>query len=258
MKKHSFAIIGNGYLSQIIIKAFKENKLPDFDFKGVYKRREEASDTMLGYPVFYDMDELLKEQPEFVIEAASKHAVYDYGAKVLNANAHLVLLSVGALANAECYQEVEAAAIKNDKKVYIAHGAVGGFDVINTIKTMGPMTTHLHAKKDPERVRFSTAYHSGLDNITEPTQIFKLTTREAYEKLPTHVNIAIATALAGSGIDETIIEMDGYPNFEGDEYMISVKGRDVYANINIYSKTPEIAAWSAVRVLNNAVSPFVF
>lgn len=258
MKKHSFAIIGNGYLSHTIIKAYQDGKLPNFDFKGVYKRREEAIDSMLGYPVFYDMDVLLEEKPEFVIEAASKHAVYDHGARVLNSGAHLVLLSVGALANAECYAEVEAAALANDKKVYIAHGAVGGFDVINTIKTMGPATTHLHAKKDPQRIRFSPAYHSGLDDITEPTQIFKLTTREAYEQLPTHVNIAIATALAGSGIDETIIEMDGYPNFEGDEYMISVKGEDVYANINIYSKTPEIAAWSAVRVLNNAVSPFVF
>ena len=256
--KHSFAIIGNGYLSQIIIRAYKEGKMSEFDFKGVYKRREEASDVLLGYPVFYDMDELLNEKPEFVIESASKHAVYEHGAKVLNNGSHLVLLSVGALADADCYAEVEAAALKNDRKVYIAHGAVGGFDVINTIKLMGPMTTHLHAKKDPERVRFSTAYHSGLDNIDEPTQIFKLTTREAYEKLPTHVNIAIATALAGSGIDETIIEMDGYPNFIGDEYMISAKGDGVYANVNIYSATPEIAAWSAVRVLKNAVSPFVF
>ncbi|PKM68667.1 MAG: aspartate dehydrogenase, partial [Firmicutes bacterium HGW-Firmicutes-2] len=48
------------------------------------------------------------------------------------------------------------------------------------------------------------------------------------------------------------------PGFEGDEYKIEIQGEEIRTELNIYSKTSKVAAWSVVAVLQNAVSPIVF
>ncbi len=252
--KHTFAILGHGYLSQIIIEAYDQGLMPDFELIGVYKRTTEASDQTHDYDIFYDVKKLLEKEPEFVVESTSRDFLYTIGEDVVKTS-HLVLLSIGALANIEFKNNLEKEAQKNNKKVYIASGAVGGFDVMRTISLMGKTTTTLHSKKNPNDLQNTVLYK---DDYKQGDQIFELTTREAYEKLPTQVNIAIATALAGSGIDETMMSMDAHLNFVGDEYDIKIISEEARATFNIYSKTSAIAAYSAVHVLNNAVSVFVF
>ena len=142
--------------------------------------------------------------------------------------------------------------------MYLASGAVGGFDVMRTIDLMGPTTTTLYSKKNPDDLQGTVLYKEELKDIQEVVPVFKATTREAFKLLPTKVNIAIATALAGSGIDETTMEMEAYPNFKGDHYFIEIQGQGATAKMDIYSRTDEIAAWSVVHVLNNAVASIVF
>ena len=48
------------------------------------------------------------------------------------------------------------------------------------------------------------------------------------------------------------------PGFAGDEYTIKIEGDEVRAELDIYSRTSAIAAWSVVEVLQNAVAPIVF
>ena len=54
--------------------------------------------------------------------------------------------------------------------------------------------------------------------------------------------------------------MDIYalPGFIGDEYKIEIQGEEVRTDLNIYSKTSSVAAWSVVAVLQNITSPIVF
>ena len=70
--------------------------------------------------------------------------------------------------------------------------------------------------------------------------------------------MAVATALASAGPEETTLNIDVVPNFRGDDYKIVIEGEEVLTDINIYSRTPRIAGWSIVAVLQNAVSPIVF
>jgi len=95
-------------------------------------------------------------------------------------------------------------------------------------------------------------------DITSPRPVFSGTTKEAIALLPTKVNVAIATALASAGPENTAMNISAVPGFKGDQYRIEIQGEEVCAELNIYSRTSAIAAWSVVRVLQNAVSPIVF
>lgn len=95
-------------------------------------------------------------------------------------------------------------------------------------------------------------------DITAAQQVFSGTTREAIAILPTKVNVAIATALASAGPGNTTMNIKAVPGFTGDEYKIEVHGEEVHAELNIYSRTSAIAAWSVVQVLQNAAASIVF
>ena len=101
-------------------------------------------------------------------------------------------------------------------------------------------------------------YREGLLDITEPEQVFSASTKQAIEMLPFHFNVAVATALASAGPENTTLNIDAVPGFRGDEYKIELRGEEVWTDLNIYSRTSAIAGWSVVAALQNAVSPIVF
>ena len=76
--------------------------------------------------------------------------------------------------------------------------------------------------------------------------------------LPFHFNVAVAKALASAGPNNTTLNIDAVPGFRGDEYKIEILGEEVRTDLNIYSRTCNIAAWSVVAVLQNIVSPYCF
>ena len=53
--------------------------------------------------------------------------------KILESGAGMIVLSIGAFADHEFFGLVKAAAAGHKTRVYIASGAVGGFDVLRTI-----------------------------------------------------------------------------------------------------------------------------
>lgn len=95
-------------------------------------------------------------------------------------------------------------------------------------------------------------------DITEETEAFRATTKEAINLIPTHFNVALAAALASTSPENTKIDIHIVAGFEGDEYSIVLEGEQVQTNLQIYSRTCIIAGWSIVAVLRNTVSPIVF
>ena len=52
--------------------------------------------------------------------------------------------------------------------------------------------------------------------------------------------------------------MQSSPYFRGDTQRVEIRNPQVRAVVDVYSATPEIAAWSVVATLQNIVSPIVF
>lgn len=261
MKKIKLALLGCGYLNEIVANALIDNYLPEYELIGVLGRNSERTNAFAkrhNCKPCTNIRELLDLKPDFIAEAASPQAVRDYTETILKGGSNMVVLSIGAFADEALYERVKKTAAEHNQKVYIASGAVGGFDVLRTAALMSPIKATMTSKKWPASLYYSPLYRDGLLNITEPEQVFSGTTKEAIEMLPFHFNVAVATALASAGPNNTTLNIDAVPGFRGDEYKIEILGEEVRTDLNIYSRTCNIAAWSVVAVLQNIVSPIVF
>ncbi|MDF2569032.1 MAG: Aspartate dehydrogenase [Sporomusa sp.] len=261
MGKHKLALIGCGYLNEIVANALMDGYLPEYELIAVLGGdygRTKAFAERHGCKACTDIDELMAMKPDFTAEAASVKAVQDYSETILNGGSNFVVLSIGAFADREFYEHVKNVAAQSKRRVYIASGAVGGFDILRTAALMSPITASIVAQKAPASLKKTPLFTDELMDITVPQQVFSGTTKEAIAILPTKVNVAIATALASAGPENTTMNINAVPGFKGDEYKIEIQGEEVRAELNIYSRTSAIAAWSVIEVLQNAVAPIVF
>lgn len=261
MEKIKLALIGCGYLNEIVANALKDGYLPEYELLAVLGRNSDRAKAFAERhhcKACADIDELMAMKPDFTAEAASVQAVRDYSETVLNGGSNLVVLSIGAFADPAFYASIKNIAAKNKRRVFIASGAVGGFDILRTAALMSPITASIEAQKAPASLKNTPLFTEDLMDIAEPTRVFSGTTRDAIALLPTKVNVAIATALASAGPDKTTMDIHAVPDFKGDEYTITIKGEEVRAELDIYSRTSAVAAWSVINVLQNAVSPIVF
>ena len=137
--KIRFGIVGCGFLGNIIANAWKDGFLEDYELVGVTSRTQESRDKTAaetGCRSCRDLAELLSLEPEYIVEAASVEAVREMACTVLEHGVNLVLLSIGAFADAAFYGQVKDAARRGCAKVHLANGAIGGFDVLQTITLM--------------------------------------------------------------------------------------------------------------------------
>ena len=86
-----------------------------------------------------DVDALLALEPEYIVETASVEAVRAMAVPVLKNGVNLVIISIGAFADLDFYEQVKAAAVEGGAKVHLASGAIGGFDVLQTVTLMAEL-----------------------------------------------------------------------------------------------------------------------
>ena len=154
--KTKFGIVGCGFLGNIVADAWKKGLLEDYELVGVTSRSAASSEKMaaeVGCRACKDLDALLALEPEYLVETASVEAVRAMAVPVLRRGVNLVILSIGAFADLAFYAEVQAAAKEGGAKVHLASGAIGGFDVLQTVSLMA-QAQHL-----PEQAGIET--HTG-------------------------------------------------------------------------------------------------
>lgn len=261
MEKLKLGIVGCGFLADIIVGAWREGLLEEFEFVGCLSRSSESAGRLAqkaGCAACENLDELLALKPDYVVEAASPAALKAIAEPVLNHGSNLVVLSIGAFADADFYARVRQAATGTGTRVHLASGAIGGFDVLRTAALMSGIEAGISTQKGPASLKGTPVFSERLLTDSEPSQVFCGSAREAIALFPTKVNVAVACALATAGADRTRVRVHSVPGFQGDDHRIEVVGEDVRAVVDIYSKTSAIAGWSVVALLRNLVSPIVF
>ena len=266
MKPKKLALVGCGYLGNIIARAYTDGLLEGYELVGVMSRtRESAQKTavLAGCKACDTIEELLKLRPDYVAEAASVKTVRDLALKVLGGGAHLVVLSIGAFADAEFYEQVKAAALENGTQVHLASGAIGGFDVLQTISLMAQAEGYseqagISTRKGPESLRNTPVFQEELIKARRESTVFDGCAKDAIALFPTKVNVAVATALATTGPQITGVKITSVPGFLGDDHQITAEIKGVKAVVDIYSSTSAIAGWSVVALLRNLISPIAF
>lgn len=266
MEKKKLAIFGCGKLAEIVVDAVIGGLLADYQLVGTFSNTKEKAqyladkinDVHPGYSCTpcSSIDELFGLKPDYIVESASPAALKELALPALKNGSSIVTLSIGAFADEAFYEEVKATALKNNVRVHLVSGAIGGFDVLNTVALMGNCKASFDTEKGPRSLRDSSVYEESLE--TNKKKVFEGNAKEAIALFPTKVNVAVAASLASVGTHDMKVSMTSTPDFVGDEHRIRIIGEQVEAKIDVYSKTGDIAAWSVVNTLRNITSPIVF
>lgn len=266
MEEKKLALVGCGFLGNIVADAYAAGLLAGYRLVGAFSRTAEKTRAVAektGCRACDSLEELLALEPDCVVETASVQMAREMAIPVLRRGADLVLISIGALADAAFRAEVEAAARENGTRVHIASGAVGGFDVLRTISLMAqaqglPESAGIVTHKGPQSLKNTPVFREELLTDAEESCVLSGTAAEAIAVLPTKVNVAVAASLATTGPDSAGAEIFSVPGFTGDDHCITAEIDGVRATVDIYSRTSAIAGWSVVALLRNLVAPIAF
>lgn len=144
------AVIGCGALGTILVTNFA--KAEGWTLTGVMARTRahaEALAQKAGCRAATTLEALLEDKPDLVIEIAGIGAAKACGEAVLEAGCDFVLVSAGALADLEWKRRMIECARRTGRRIHVASGAVGGFDVLRTAALMGVDEVLFESTKSP-------------------------------------------------------------------------------------------------------------
>lgn len=202
---------------------------------------------------------LLDRRPDLVVECAGHQAVDAYGEAVLQAGVDLLIVSVGALANASREQSLVAAAGTAHRKLILPSGAIGGIDWLTAARTAGLRQVTYRSRKPPQAwVGSAAEQNTHLDNLAGATALFQGSAREAALRYPRNANVAATVALAGLGFDVTRVEMLSDPHVTANIHEIEAEGQGGRMSLRLEGvpdacnpKSSVMTAHSVVRAILN-------
>jgi len=245
--------IGCGGIAQDVIAALRDERMPnDIEIVGALARPGRcgiARQRLPGIEVVEELDDLLAYRPELIAEVASQRAVADYGEAVLRSGADLLVISIGALADAALLE----------RRILLPAGAIGGVDALASMRIGGIASVRYRSRKPPAAWRGSPGEKVvDLGKLNEPAVLYRGTAREAALLYPQNANVAAAVALAGLGFERTEVELVADPATPGNVHEIEVEGAAGRFAIELQGKpsranprTSALAALSVARALLN-------
>ena len=269
-------IIGFGNISTTLLTLLKdvlENPLehltivcrPEYNSQVNQIMREDFNDVALENSITSNIETLINNKPDLVVECAGHDAVTEHIAQVLSAGFDTVVASVGALADAALADSLYDAAHKGKARLIIPAGAIGGVDLLASLKNHGKLEVSYRGIKPPAAWSGTLAAKlMNLDHLSEETVIFSGSAREAASKYPKNANVAATIALAGAGFEATKTELVADPNATGNIHEYSVDCPLAHYTLRVESqpssgnaKTSMTTAYSIMREITNRIGPIV-
>lgn len=262
--KKKLGIAGCGFLGSIVADAYQNGLLEGYELIGVTSRTLEDAVSVsvrADCAVCADIKTLIGMEPDYIVETASVEFVRENAVDILEHGISLVLVSIGAFADQDFYEKAKAAAVRGGAKIHLACGAIGGFDVLQTVSLMAKAqgleeTSGIETHTGCKGFVPTPVWEDAL--LTEQKTVFTGNAKEAIATFPRRVNVAVATSLATTGPEITGVTMHSVPNWQGDDHKITAEIDGVRAVVDIYSRTSAIAGWSVVSLLRNLASPVCF
>lgn len=223
----------------------------------------ELIDSLKNKPVKADLEGLVNSS-DLVVEAASQRAVPAIAKAALEKGRSLMIMSVGALADAELYRSIKRTAAEHGSKVYLPSGAISGLDGLKSASSGSIKRVTLTTTKSPASLEGAPHIREkniDLKGLKEPTVVFEGSAAEAVKAFPANVNVAATLCLAARD-GEVRVKIIADPGIkvnrheivaEGDFGKITTKVENVPSPKN--PKTSYLAALSAIATLRSIVEP---
>lgn len=256
-------LIGYGAVGRSIVAALRAENRPD-EVVGILVRAGRAAELVRdGLPAVETLAELLARKPRVVAETAGHAAVAAFGPPVLQGRSDLLIASIGALVDDSLRERLTSAAQLAGRQILLPAGAVGGIDAIFAMRLAGLRRVLYRSRKPPSAWRDSPAESAiDLDHLSRTTTFYRGSARIAAGLYPKNANVAATIALAGLGLDATLVEMVADPTISDNIHEIEAEGASGYITIRLQGrpspdnpKTSALTPFSVLRGLFNLEAP---
>ncbi len=256
------ALIGNGAIAGEIIRCVSGND--SVSILGALVLPEEL-DMLSDHPLVSSLKDMLAWKPDLVVECAGHSAVNDYAAPVLAAGIDLMIISIGALADKELYNQVKEAASGSSAQVILPAGALAGVDGLVAARRAGLTRVSLTSRKPPLAWAGAPGVEGVvLEEICEETVIFFGNAEQAALMFPKNANVAATTALAGIGFEKTQVRLIADPAVKRNTHVLEFEGKPGLYKIEMAGipsadnpKTSMLTAYNILRMIEQRVSAIV-
>lgn len=210
-------------------------------------------------------DEVKDLEIDLVVEAAGREAVAPWARAAVGLQADLIVSSVSAFADGALLADLRSAAEAAGTRIEIHPGALAGVDALSAARSIG-LDRVEHRIVKPPRAWVGTPAETlcDLSGLTESTVFFTASAAETASAFPKNANVAMTSALAGVGPDQTRVSLVADPEASANRHEILAMGDFGELRVSIAShplpgnpRTSAMAAHSLVRAIRNRASAIV-
>jgi aspartate dehydrogenase len=246
------AVIGFGAIGSFVIEHL--NAEPSIEVSAVFSLpRPEAC----SVPVVDNIEALLATQPDLVVECAGHAGLRHSGEAVIRHGTDLLVVSVGALADATLERSLRNAAMNSGGRLLIPGGALGGIDALSAAREAGLDAVEYSGRKAPAAWNGTPAEKMiELASITQATTFLECDARTAALQFPQNANVVAALALAGLGFEKTKVRLIVDPAANGNNHSFVARGTFGEISTSIRSmtlpsnpKTSVLAPFSLIQTI---------
>lgn len=189
---HRLGLIGCGRIGAPVLRAWREGALPGWQLVAVLARHRHEPAAAGGIAVSDDAERFFATPLDLIVDAAGPQALAQHGERAL-AVAELWSVGAAALADAALAQRLRAAAERGGHRLRLLSGAFAGLDGVAAAAVDAAATLELDIELPPGE---------GAASV-----LFRGSVRDAAQRHPNELNVAVAAALAGPGLDATTISV---------------------------------------------------
>ncbi|WP_458097867.1 aspartate dehydrogenase domain-containing protein [Roseomonas sp. WA12] len=154
-----------------------------------------------------DLTAFIARSPDVAVECASAATLASSGPALLAEGIDLIPLSLAALADRDVEERLFAAARKGPGRIEIPAGAAASLGFLAAAREDVLTAVTLRVAYPPARLGAAGVG----DGQGVPQLVFAGSVREAAARFPRHLNVSVAVALAGLGLDATRLELTSDP-----------------------------------------------
>lgn len=253
-------LIGTGAIGTYLLQSLNEEKrIPGMTITAVHSRDFLKTKQIAAHyeaTAYETLEDLLATDVDVVVEAATLEVATRIAPKVLRAKKHLVIGSIGSVADEGVYESLHALATREHVHLYLPSGAIGSLDTIRAARASDTLSNvRITTRKPPSALP---------GEVTEETILFEGTARDAIERFPKNMNVAITLSLAGLGPNETEVRVIADPHVTKNTHTIEASG--TFGNMTFIveneplpsnPKTSALAAYSLLATLQSMMSSVI-
>lgn len=190
MPERRFGLIGCGRIGGPVLRAWRDGALPGWRLTAVLARQARVEH---GVEVGADADTFFAQPLDLIVDAAGPAVLRRQGVRALQV-ADVWTVGAAALADVALAAALAAAAERTGHRLRLVNGALAGIDGVSMTAISGAATLRIEIVAPPS--------HAAATPIE-----FEGSVREAARRFPDEVNVAVAAAWAGPGLDRSVVSL---------------------------------------------------